>query len=340
MCCESSGNNAPPPDPRLVEAQIKSLGIQSDAAQAILANARRMQPLQEESMKFGLDSEKTAYQQAQEDRSWALGRRGILTGAQDSAVADAASFNTDAKREELAGKATADVNSAFSSAREQTDRSLARRGINPASGAALATDNQMTLAQAAAGAGAANNARTAARAEGRALNDRVIGSMTGAPGMASTATGAGAGFASSGLGVVNSGLSGMNSGYSAGASAGGAIGANAAQMYGAMGNYDSNMANANRGNSPAATLGAVVGAGSMIYAMSDRRLKEYVVLVGKCPLTGLNLYEFNYTDRPNTRYLGVMADEVSQYMPEAVITLDNGYLAVNYAMLGIEMVEV
>ena len=35
-----------------------------------------------------------------------------------------------------------------------------------------------------------------------------------------------------------------------------------------------------------------------------------------------------------------MADEVEKVMPDAVVKSDDGYLAVNYDMLGIEMEEV
>jgi hypothetical protein len=335
------GSSAPPPDPRLVEAQIKSLGIQDESIQEIMKTARSMAPIQQEQMQFGLDSSKKAYDQSQEDRSWMLGRRGILSGAQDTMAADAANFNTEAKQEELAGKATADVNSAFSSARDQSARSLARRGINPASGTAIATDNQMTLAQAGAEAGAANNARTAARTEGRALTDRVTNSLAGYPSMATGATGAGAGFGANGLSIANTGLSGMNAGSVAAGSMAGSTGANAAQMYGTMGNYKSGQDTVNKGDSPAATLGALASAGSLAYmAFSDRRLKENIVLVGKDEATGLNLYEFNYITNPNVRFRGVMADEVQACMPAAVVTTSDGYLAVDYSQIGIEMVEV
>jgi hypothetical protein len=338
------GSSAPPPDPRLVEAQIKSLGIQDESIQEIMKTARSMAPIQQEQMQFGLDSSKKAYDQSQEDRSWMLGRRGILSGAQDTMAADAANFNTEAKQEELAGKATADVNSAFSSARDQSARSLARRGINPASGTAIATDNQMTLAQAGAEAGAANNARTAARTEGRALTDRVTNSLAGYPSMATGATGAGAGFGANGLSIANTGLSGMNAGSVAAGSMAGSMGANAAQMYGTMGNYKTGQDQANQGDSTAALLGglggAAAGAAKLAPLFSDRRLKENIELVGKDEDTGLNLYEFNYITNPNVRFRGVMADEVLAQFPAAVVKTSDGYLAVDYSQIGIEMVEV
>jgi hypothetical protein len=322
------------------------MGIQDESIGQIMDMAKRMAPLQEQQMQFGLDSAKTAYDQSQEDRTWMLGRRGILSGAQDTMVADAANFNTEAKREELAGKATADVNSSFSSARDQAMRGLDRRGVNPASGAAGAIDGQLTLAQAAAGAGAANNARTQARAEGRALNDKVVNSLAGYPAMAAGETTTGAGLGTTGLGIANTALAGLNAGSTSAATIAGSMGTNATQMFGAQGQYKNGQDNVNQGDSAATTMGGIGGllggAAKLapVFGFSDPRLKDNIVLVGKDEATGLNLYEFNYITNPRMRFRGVMADEVLAYMPAAVVKTTDGYLAVDYSLIGIEMVEV
>ena len=348
MCLygKDGGGDAPPPDPRLVEAQIRSMGIQDSAIQEVMATARRMAPLQEEQLQFGLESAKKAYEQSQEDRAWTLTRRDMLSGAQDSMASEAANFNTEARREELAAQATADVNSAFSSARDQSGRSLARRGINPASGKALDVENQMTIAQAASGAGAANTARTAARAEGRALTDRVTNSLAGYPSMASGSTVTGASLAAGGLGLTNTALTGLNSGSTTAAGMAGSMGANASGMFGAMASYKTNADRNNQGDSLASTLGglggAAVGAAKLapVLGFSDRRLKENIIEVGQDEQTGLKLYEFNYLSDPDKRYRGVMADEVEAYMPDAVVKGLDGFMLVDYGRLGITMVEI
>lgn len=46
------GGGAPAPDPRLIEAQIKSLGVQDDVIQRVIGNSERLQPLQEEQLPF------------------------------------------------------------------------------------------------------------------------------------------------------------------------------------------------------------------------------------------------------------------------------------------------
>ena len=89
-------------------------------------------------------------------------------------------------------------------------------------------------------------------------------------------------------------------------------------------------------------LAQIVGTGLGIYAgkVSDRRLKENIELVGRDERTQLPLYEFEYKNGSGKRFLGVMADDVEKYMPQAVYTMPDGYKAVNYHMLGIEMIEV
>ncbi len=152
------GSSAPPPDPRLVEGQLKSMGIQDDMIKQIMANSAEMAPLQKAQMQFGLDSAKTAYGQSQDDRSWSIGRRGALQGLQDTQIAEAKNFNTAERANELAAQAGADVNQGFASAREQSGRAMARMGINPNSGRSQAAgkraqaefDSQASVRQLAA----------------------------------------------------------------------------------------------------------------------------------------------------------------------------------------------
>jgi hypothetical protein len=58
-------------------------------------------------------------------------------------------------------------------------------------------------------------------------------------------------------------------------------------------------------------------------------LKSNIVRVGTHPL-GIGVYEY---DIFGERQRGVMADEVENVLPEAVITRPNGYKMVNYGML-------
>ena len=69
---------------------------------------------------------------------------------------------------------------------------------------------------------------------------------------------------------------------------------------------------------------------------SDARLKENIVKVGNSP-SGIGIYEWNYKSAPNSRYQGVMAQEVMQIVPEAVYSEEDGFLSVYYDMLDVEV---
>jgi hypothetical protein len=74
---------------------------------------------------------------------------------------------------------------------------------------------------------------------------------------------------------------------------------------------------------------------------SDIRMKENIVKVDILA-NGIPVYEFEYRpefkdDAGRGRYRGVMAQDVQDIMPDAVGTMPNGYLGVNYDMLGIQM---
>lgn len=83
-----------------------------------------------------------------------------------------------------------------------------------------------------------------------------------------------------------------------------------------------------------AGLGGKLGAAAI---MSDRRLKENIHHIGK--ENGHNIYEFNYKGNPESRYIGVMAQEVAGQRPDAVVVGDNGFMAVDYGRIGVKFRE-
>lgn len=339
---KKGGSSAPAPDPRLVAAQIKSLGIQDDMVQQIIRQSEEFAPLQKEQLQFSLDSAKTAYDQSQQDREWMLGRRENLTGLQDQMVKDAEEFNSEARQRELRGQALTDVNTAFGNARDQGLRTMSRMGVNPNSGKALAMNNQASIAQAAALSSAANKTAQAARQEGYALTDRAANALAGYPAMGMQATQQGLQTGTAGQTIANQGLAGMNSGYGMGLQGAGQMGQNATNMWGQQAQHQANMQQ--QGGSGLGGIlggiGGIVGAGAAAGWWSDRRLKTDIVAVGRDERTGLTLYEFAYKDVPGHRFRGVMADEVRAVMPEAVLTGADCFDAVDYGLLGIEFVEV
>jgi hypothetical protein len=74
------------------------------------------------------------------------------------------------------------------------------------------------------------------------------------------------------------------------------------------------------------------GGQGQIPRVSDTRLKRDIVLVGRLD-NGLGLYRYRYL-WSDTDYVGVMAQEVALIRPKAVVHGIDGYLRVNYEMLG------
>jgi hypothetical protein len=99
---------------------------------------------------------------------------------------------------------------------------------------------------------------------------------------------------------------------------------------------DFNAQNAAQQNFNSGLMG-LAGAGVMKY--SDIRTKQNIKQID-CLANGLPVYEYEY--RPefknnplagHGKFVGVMAQEVQTVIPAAVITLSNGYLAVDYGKL-------
>jgi hypothetical protein len=98
----------------------------------------------------------------------------------------------------------------------------------------------------------------------------------------------------------------------------------------------SSTTNTSQDGSPLKAIGNLASIGSAIF--SDARLKKDIIEIGE--KNGHKLYEFSYIPKvkKSGRFIGVMAQDVEKYMPEAVTEIE-GFKAVNYSMLGLEMME-
>ena len=74
------------------------------------------------------------------------------------------------------------------------------------------------------------------------------------------------------------------------------------------------------------------------FASSDRRLKENIKKIGES-ISGLGIYKFNYIGQAK-QYIGAMADEVLKVVPEAVVTMENGFMGVRYDLIDVNFKEV
>ena len=85
----------------------------------------------------------------------------------------------------------------------------------------------------------------------------------------------------------------------------------------------------------AAAANSSGGGGGALAQASDRRLKTEIRRVGTTRL-GQPLYQFRYRDLPQV-YEGAMAQDVAVMHPGSIKSLPQGYMAVDYAKLSLEM---
>lgn len=107
----------------------------------------------------------------------------------------------------------------------------------------------------------------------------------------------------------------------------------AGELYTGMGNsiVAANQAKqANRGSMFNTLIGGGLQAASLF---SDERLKTNIIPVGI--ENGHNVYQFEYKNEPG-KFIGVMAQEVLQSNPEAVVEMDSGFYAVDYNKIGVK----
>ena len=241
-------------------------------------------------------------------------------------VADAQNFSTADYREQQARDAAAAVGQAFSTQQAMGQRALAARGVNPNSGAALALQSQGNLGLAAQRANAMTGARNQAEQMGYARRLDVTGLGRGLAGASTAAYGGATGAGSAGMNVAMAPGNQFTQGMAGAGATMGNIATGQAGLFNAGQNRQGEM------------FGAVLGAGATIF--SDRRLKQNIELVGRDERTMLPLYEFEYINGSGRRFLGVMAQDVLETHPDMVFAMPDGFMAVNYAGLGLEMVEV
>ena len=263
---------APPPDPRLIDAQIKSMGIQDEVIQQIMANNQDMLPLQKQQLQFGLDSAKTAYKQSQEDRTYALGKREQYDAALKPLVEEATSFDEQARSDELYGKASADISQQANSARDQMRRQMERTGANPSDGLMVAMERKTSMDEALGKALAGSKAREAAKVEGRGLKTNLVNTLAGFPSQAAGLSGNGANFGAAGINMTNASAAGINGGLAAAGGIAGQMGTNATNMYNAQGSF--NLSNQKLANED--PYSALIGAAAGTFLRSDVNAKTSI----------------------------------------------------------------
>lgn len=337
-----SRSSPPPPDYGPMAAaseKAAELGYKLGTRQQDFAERQyaEMQPLAQRIMDTQLSSMDTASRIAEEERAYGLQFR----PAEERLLARAMEFDTQAYQEGLAQQAAADAARAFQTTQGMVSRDMSRRGVAPGSGASMAQQSVNAIYGAGQRAGLMNQTRTIADERANAL-------LTGASalGRGQVQTTLGAMGLSSQLGTAgqNTAMAPGNQFMQGLASGASTIMGGQQMQLGGLGNILQSQTSAYNAamSQPGLDVGGLMqGAAAMKTAgfFSDRRLKQDIELVGRDERTGLSLYEYAYKSDPSRRFIGVMADEVEAYMPEAVGESEDGYKFVNYEMLGIEMLE-
>ena len=316
-------SSPPPPDYSGMEALGRE---QLDFSKQQYAE---MKPIAERVANQQLASQEQQMKQAQEYYDY---QQNTFRPVERGLVAQAQEYDTEANRERIAAQAAADTARAFGTAEGMTSRNLARRGVGPGSGNAMAMQNQNALSLASARAGAMTGARNQAEQIGYARKLDAVGLGRGLAGASTAAYGAATGAGSAGLG----------SSMAPGGQYMGGL-AQAGQTYGSI--LNSQTSAYNTAQSQADPFASIIGMGLGGWAGggfkgSDIRLKQNIKRVGTDERTQLPIYEFEYKATPGERFRGVMAHEVEVNFPEAVITRADGYKAVFYERLGMQMVKV
>jgi hypothetical protein len=269
------GNDVQVPDtnPGMVasaEAARDVAKMQQDTAREYLDFSKQqyaeLKPIAERAYNsmINLSDKQAAIADANEKRAseYADFEKNTFRPLEQKLVDEANSYDTDAKREQLAARGMADVATAYQAQRQQALDTLSRYGINPNSARFAAINASLSRAEAADSAGAANNARLQAEQLGYA---RKLDATSLGRGLASNAT------AAYGTAINANNASGAQQGsaYSAIAAPGTAMGnaygqtsniyGGATNAYGTAGNiygnefntrmsgYNAQLANSNQG---------------------------------------------------------------------------------------------
>lgn len=348
MTLEGGKGKAPAPDPNIGMAQRELAALSRE--QLNLFKTEVWPALKEQSLKqearadeqFALDRALQDLQMKSAEESMARYKE-FGYPLQEQIFEEAKKAGGAEDQEKQAALALGDVRAATE--REQRNLALQQRsfGIDPSSGRYQGMMRASGVDTAAMEAAAANRARTAAEQLGWAKKMDATALAQGQFGNQATSTGLALTSGNQALtsgqipmqnyGAMTSNMGGAYGGAMQGWNQVGQLGVDKykadVQAYSAKQQADA---------ATAAGLGQAVGTAGALYMKSDRRLKTDIQRLGTLEKWGIGVYSFKYVDSLKDQYgdktyVGVMADEVEQVLPEAVITMADGYKAVNYDLV-------
>lgn len=214
------GKSSPPPPPDytpIANASREAAEISAKVAREQLAWAKEQYALDREVSDKVVDrflqTQDANFESAQADRER---YEAVYQPLEDSLAREARDYASEARKDYEIGRAQAGVAQQFDAARDAATRRLESFGVDPSSTRFAALDIGMRAQQAAAAAGAGNQAAQQTDAIGRALRSEAINVGRGYPGQIAqtygTALAAGSGSVNSQLATTQSGANTMGTG--------------------------------------------------------------------------------------------------------------------------------
>jgi hypothetical protein len=343
------GGSAPEPDPNIGIAQRELSALakeqwddfKAEIWPVIKDQAERYETRADE--QFELDRKIQDKQIAIADEEYGR-RRDVFRPIEDRQIIEAMEAGGAVDQERQAALALGDVRAAGDRAMRDTNMRMQSFGIDPTSGRYQGMNRAMSVDNAAVEAAAANRARTAAeqlgwakRMDALALGQGQFGNQATSTGLALNAGGAALNAGQTAFGNTLAGSGAYNQAAGTAMSGWNSVGQLGVGKYQA--DVDAYRAREQANATSAGGFGSMVGSlGAAAIKFSDRRMKTNVERVGTYAPLGISVYSFEYKPEfkdvaGHGQYVGFMADEVEQVMPDAVVVADNGYKAVNYSMV-------
>lgn len=343
------GGSAPSPDPNigLAQKQLADLAVEQweNFKTDIWPEIKEQYYAQDAraAEQFELDKTIQLKQMAIADEEYAR-RREVFRPIEDQQIAEAMEAGGAADQEKYAALALGDARMAADREGRDAEMRMQSYGIDPSAGRYQGMVRAVGVNNSAIEAAAANRARQGAEQLGWAkrMDALALGSGQFSNQATSTGLALNAGNAALNAGQTSFGNAvGMSGAYNgaAGTSMSGwqSVGQLGVDKYKADVSAYSAQQQANAsGSAGFGSLAGQLGA-AWISKGSDRRIKKNIEFLATMT-NGLGVYSFEYKDEFKPRwgygqYVGFMADEVEQVVPEAVDVGDDGYKTVNYHMV-------
>jgi hypothetical protein len=274
----------PKPDPAIGEAAKQNSDIAAsmrDIAKDQLAWERDRAAVQDPLVQRIVNQQITQgdTNQARADEQWNI-YKNLFQPVEQRMVDDANNFDSQERKDRMAGQAAADVTQSYANTADQNQRQMERMGINPNSGRFAAINNEVNLNRAKDTAGAMNTARTNTELQGLALRQGVAQFGRNMPNTGLAADAAALNGGNSAVSNMNASNAARNASMASAQNwFGGATNANSSAGNLGLGLYQGQLQRSqmkqNQFNDTLSGIGSMVGLGGMMFLRKGGMIKSY-----------------------------------------------------------------